>query len=55
MLKVSRCALTLLGPFTLIADFAVMNDTIPASADASVSASPKKKGKEKGKESKSVS
>src|SRR5262245_20252071 len=52
MFKVSRCALALLGPFTLIAGFAVMNDSIPASAGAGVSASPQKKGKGKGDESK---
>src|SRR5215471_5971270 len=52
MFKVSRCALALLGPLTLIAGFAVINDSIPASAGAGVSASPQKKGKEKGNESK---
>ena len=52
MSKVSRCALALLGAFTLIAGFAVMNDSIPASAGAGVSASPQKKGKGKGDESK---
>jgi len=50
MSKVSRCALALLGPFTLIVGFAVINNSIPASAGAGVSASPQKK--EKGKESK---
>jgi hypothetical protein len=52
MFKVSRCALALLGPFTLVAGFAVMNDSIPASAGAGVYASPQKKAKDKGKESK---
>jgi hypothetical protein len=51
MFKVSRCALALLGTFTLIAGFAVINDSIPASACAGVSASPQKKGKGKGNES----
>src|SRR5262249_43030382 len=51
MFKVSRCALALLGPFTLVVGFALMNTTIPASAGAGVFASPQKKGKEKGKES----
>src|SRR5262245_57337179 len=55
MFKVSRCALALLGPFTLIAGFAVMNDSIPASAGAGVSASPQKKGKGKENESKNES
>jgi hypothetical protein len=52
MSKVSRCALALLGPITLIVGFAVISDSIPAPAGASVSASPQKKGKEKGNESK---
>lgn len=52
MFKVSRCALALLGPITLVAGFAVMNYSIPASAGAGVPASPQKSGKEKGKESK---
>jgi hypothetical protein len=51
MSNVSRCALALLGPFTLIVGFAVISDSIPAPAGASVSASPQKKGKDKGKES----
>ena len=51
MSKVSRCALALLGTFTLIAGFAILNDSIPASAGAGVSASPQKKGKGKGNES----
>ena len=46
MSKVSRCALALLGPFTLIVGFAVINHSIPVSATA------QKQGKEKGKESK---
>jgi hypothetical protein len=46
MSKVSRCALALLGPFTLIVGFAVINNSIP------VSASPQKKSKDKGNESK---
>jgi hypothetical protein len=52
MSKVSRCALALLGPFTLIVGFAVMNNSIPASAGSSLSASAQKKQKEKGKEPK---
>src|SRR5262245_60740999 len=52
MSRVSRCALALLGPFTLIVGFAVMNNSIPASAGASLSASAQKNQKEKGKESK---
>ncbi|HEV2663497.1 MAG TPA: hypothetical protein VG324_01215 [Blastocatellia bacterium] len=55
MSKVSRCALALLGPFTLIVGFAVINNSIPASGAAAsfgagASAAPQKK--EKGKESK---
>jgi hypothetical protein len=50
MSKVSRCALALLGPFTLIVGFAVINYSIPASAGSSLSASTQKK--DKGKESK---
>src|SRR5262245_23309468 len=53
MLKESRCALALLGPLTLIAGFAVMKDSISASASASVSASSQKKAKESKKEKKS--
>jgi len=49
MSRVSRCALSLLGPFTLIDGFAVINYSIPAGADASVYTSTQKKGK--GKES----
>jgi hypothetical protein len=51
MSKVSRCALALLGPFTLIIGFAVINNSIPASAGSNLSASAQKKQKEKGKES----
>lgn len=53
MSKVSRCALALLGSFGLVAGFAVVNDYIPASAEASVSVSPQKKGKGSKKEKKS--
>jgi hypothetical protein len=49
MSTVSRCALALLGPFTLVAGFAVINYSIPSGAGASAYASTQKKGK--GKES----
>jgi hypothetical protein len=53
MFNVSRCALALLGSFTLIAGIAVVNHSIPASAKSGVSASPQKKEKGSKKEKKS--
>jgi hypothetical protein len=56
MFKVSRCALALLGSLTLIAGFAVVYHSIPASAKSGVSFSPQKeKGSKKEKKSKAGS
>jgi hypothetical protein len=49
MSRVSRCALALLGPFTLIVGFAVISDSIPASVSASTQKNQKEKGKKKTK------
>ena len=53
MSKVSRCALALLGPFTLIVGFAVINNSIPQRPPArSFPRSRKRSRRRRGKEPK---